>query len=644
MKNTSPHPHLYTSPQGFGIHLLLLASSTHFRVKRFLIPPHNGRSNGDNGDRVGLKKCAPGRHASACGALYFGEKMFSLLRRETTHSLSQRGVVPRQLSPQARKTCDFARVKTRRVSEPNTMPLSASTLSALDAFYVAAGGASWTTNTGWGAGDPCMPWHGIQCDQDGTTLKTVHLSSNGLTGTLPTQLGRLTFMDPSSSTGSSPALTVGSEQHLSGTVPTEIGSCGLRQVDFFNSASLSGTLPTQIATLSSLKMLRAHFTRVSGTIATWIGSLPKLSTLAWGGLSADPWAGPLSGTLPTQLGLLTDLATLQINSASLSGTLPSQIGNADQTLCYLFLQMNRLSGVLPSQLGRLRDTTVTHGCALQCQLAGDPTYVAAEDDNRFECGATFNNACDGYRCGSASSPPPPSPPSPSPPPPSPSPPPPSPSPPPPASGGSVSPSPCPPPPPSPSPPPPSNDLGGTIGTPPPAPSPSPPSSTQMVVLHEVRVRLTIDADIDAIDTTTVSSSLAASFSEEAGVERERVTVVLAAGSIDVTVSIACDSPEAASATVASLRPALSTASAASTLVGFAVSSVPSVEAIEREIPAPAASPPTDSPYGSGSDADGSVGIIAGAVGAAVAVIAVAGGVVIHRARMRRASQPAEETF
>ena len=57
----------------------------------------------------------------------------------------------------------------------------------------------------------------------------------------------------------------------------------------------------------------------------------------------------LVGTLPTELGVLTDLTNgLSLDSNELSGTLPTEFGNLVKLTRYLALGTNSLSGTLPT--------------------------------------------------------------------------------------------------------------------------------------------------------------------------------------------------------------------------------------------------------------------------------------------------------
>mmetsp|Transcript_6048 Transcript_6048/g.13476 ORF Transcript_6048/g.13476 Transcript_6048/m.13476 type:complete len:112 (-) Transcript_6048:265-600(-) len=60
----------------------------------------------------------------------------------------------------------------------------------------------------------------------------------------------------------------------------------------------------------------------------------------------------LNGTLPTEVGLLTNLEKFLVDLNRLSGTIPSQLGNLTN-LERLFLGGNRLTGQMPTELGRL---------------------------------------------------------------------------------------------------------------------------------------------------------------------------------------------------------------------------------------------------------------------------------------------------
>jgi len=109
--------------------------------------------------------------------------------------------------------------------------------------------------------------------------------------------------------------------------------------------SLSGMLPSELGSLTNLQTLDLHNSSLSGTIPSWLGSLTNLQTL-------DLHNSSLSGTIPSWLGSLSNLQKLRLQSNSLSGTLPSELSSLTN-LQTLDLSVNNLSGKIPSWLGSL---------------------------------------------------------------------------------------------------------------------------------------------------------------------------------------------------------------------------------------------------------------------------------------------------
>ncbi|MCU0357847.1 MAG: Ig-like domain-containing protein [Cyclobacteriaceae bacterium] len=84
---------------------------------------------------------------------------------------------------------------------------------------------------------------------------------------------------------------------------------------------------------------------LTGTLPTTLGSLTGLTSL-------DLAYNKISGPIPPQLGNLTSLIFLNLSNAQLSGTIPAELGNLNNLLV-LLLNNNQLSGTIPSQLGNL---------------------------------------------------------------------------------------------------------------------------------------------------------------------------------------------------------------------------------------------------------------------------------------------------
>ncbi|GEM_PF-1772908 len=83
-------------------------------------------------------------------------------------------------------------------------------------------------------------------------------------------------------------------------------------------------------------------------ISTWYGVIVSDGYVQ--SLSLD--SNQLTGSIPSQLGNLTNLQHLVLNDNQLSGNIPSQLGNLTK-LATLILRRNQLTGIIPSQLGNL---------------------------------------------------------------------------------------------------------------------------------------------------------------------------------------------------------------------------------------------------------------------------------------------------
>lgn len=113
----------------------------------------------------------------------------------------------------------------------------------------------------------------------------------------------------------------------------------------FSTIKLSGRIPTEIGLLTRLSKLDLNSNSLTGSIPTNIGSLTILTYLNFDN-------NLLQGTNPTAMALLTSLAYLSLGVNSLSGPIPSQIGLLT-SLTLLDLSINSLTGTIPAQMGLL---------------------------------------------------------------------------------------------------------------------------------------------------------------------------------------------------------------------------------------------------------------------------------------------------
>ena len=108
---------------------------------------------------------------------------------------------------------------------------------------------------------------------------------------------------------------------------------------------LMGSIPTELGELTALTTLDLFANSLSGTIPSEIGGS---TALRWLTLSVNS----LSGSIPSELGGLTALNWIFLNANSLTGTFPFELGRLT-ALKWLNLRTNSLTGTIPSEMGGL---------------------------------------------------------------------------------------------------------------------------------------------------------------------------------------------------------------------------------------------------------------------------------------------------
>ncbi|MDO5971993.1 immunoglobulin domain-containing protein [Flavivirga aquimarina] len=108
---------------------------------------------------------------------------------------------------------------------------------------------------------------------------------------------------------------------------------------------LVGTIPTELGNLSDLEFLHLSTNQLTGSIPISLGGLIKLKTL---------WCDEnnLSGTIPSELGNLSNLENLSLLSNQLTGAIPSSLGSLS-LLLHFYLSSNQLAGEIPTELSTL---------------------------------------------------------------------------------------------------------------------------------------------------------------------------------------------------------------------------------------------------------------------------------------------------
>lgn len=110
--------------------------------------------------------------------------------------------------------------------------------------------------------------------------------------------------------------------------------------------SLSGFIPAQLGLLTELQRLELQHNRFVGSIPPELGDLIGLTRLELG-------RNRLSGEIPPELGNLFNLTGLFLYGNDLTGQIPADLG-ALVNLTTLSMGGNRLTGTIPAELGQLQ--------------------------------------------------------------------------------------------------------------------------------------------------------------------------------------------------------------------------------------------------------------------------------------------------
>ncbi|WCJ42295.1 Receptor kinase-like protein Xa21 [Euphorbia peplus] len=172
-----------------------------------------------------------------------------------------------------------------------------------------------------------------------SSLETFYIVGNGLTGTIPKEIGNLKSLI---------LLDLGSN-NLSGFIPKTIGKLRKLQGLYINSNRIQGSIPSELCGLQSLSEINFGGNELFENIPSCFGNLTSLRKL-------NLESNKLSSTIPSNVWRLKDLLELKLSSNNLSGSLSLEIGNM-KAVTLLDLSGNQLSGSIPSTFGDLQSIT-----------------------------------------------------------------------------------------------------------------------------------------------------------------------------------------------------------------------------------------------------------------------------------------------
>ncbi|XP_048536677.1 LRR receptor-like serine/threonine-protein kinase EFR [Triticum urartu] len=173
-------------------------------------------------------------------------------------------------------------------------------------------------------------------------LSFLGLANNNLRGTLPSDMGN---------TLSNMNSLIMSNNHFEGEIPASLANASSMEFLYLGNNSLSGVVPS-FGSMSNLQVVMLHSNQLEAGDWAFFSSLANCSQLQKLNLGENKLRGNLPAssfaTLPKSINGLT------LQSNYISGTIPLEIGNLSE-ISLLYLDNNLFTGPIPSTLGQLRN-------------------------------------------------------------------------------------------------------------------------------------------------------------------------------------------------------------------------------------------------------------------------------------------------
>lgn len=193
--------------------------------------------------------------------------------------------------------------------------------------------SGWTSQTGWDS----TTSNPHECEWFGLTCREMDLNNGGGSSRVVTEL-KLSW------------------NNLRGSIPTDLGLLSfLERIELQGNPQLSGSLPQSIGRWSNLKYIdltgNSHFGQIPSSVGNW----REASSVY---LSANKF----SGTLPVEISKWTNLLYVDVGPNSLTGSIPNKIGTAWTKIQSASFDWNEFTGTLPSGLCANQNTYVDADC------------------------------------------------------------------------------------------------------------------------------------------------------------------------------------------------------------------------------------------------------------------------------------------
>ena len=224
----------------------------------------------------------------------------------------------------------------------------------LDSKDALGGSLNWTDHTH----TPMSDWTGVSMSGDPMRVTAVMLRDQGLDGTIPAALGRLSALT---------SLNLRSNSDLTGEIPASLGNLMYLEVLNLHSNSHTGEIPDLSGT--SLTELYLPANDLSGSVPAWLNMMTDMTEL-W------LWGNDLSGDLPDLSGMMS-LDKLKLNgNADLTGIEAAKLPDG---LRWLVAGQTDVGATMPDLSGTSLTTLWLNETGLEGQIpvSSIPTSVTS---------------------------------------------------------------------------------------------------------------------------------------------------------------------------------------------------------------------------------------------------------------------------
>lgn len=226
---------------------------------------------------------------------------------------------------------------------------SAEDIVVLDRLFATTDGPEWTSSRGWSDPGPVIDRYGVVTDTTTGRVTAIDLEGNGLLGTLPEELGDLRLLR---------TLRL-SNNMLFGELPANLADTPLREISY---SRTNLCVPPDGAVQEWLRTLAVH-DGAGSTCGDWSDrQVLELLYMFTGGRhwtqSRNWWSlRPLAEWAGVETDAEGRVVGLRLRGFGLAGPVPSVLGDLSE-LRTLDLASNQLYGPLPPELGKLQQLEV----------------------------------------------------------------------------------------------------------------------------------------------------------------------------------------------------------------------------------------------------------------------------------------------